>query len=72
MFTKIILTTMVGTGLIGGSAAAGFVPTKVELAAGPVRIEAGDGQLFGARFDDHSPLSLTIALANERRLQIKF
>ncbi len=72
MFTKIILTAMIGTGLIGGSAAAGFVPTNMEFAAGPVRIQAGDGQLINARFDEHSPISLTIALKNERRLQIKF
>ncbi len=72
MFTKIIITGMVGTGLISGGAVTGFTPTKMELAAGPVRIEAGAGKFIQAHLDAHSPISLTIALKNKRHLQIKF
>ena len=50
MFTKIIITGMVGTGLISGGAVTGFTPTKMELAAGPVRIEAGAGKVHSGPF----------------------
>jgi len=71
MFSKIIITAMLGTGLISASAFTGLTPTKLELAAGPVRIEAGNGKMIGARLDAQSPFTLTIALKNDRHIQIK-
>ncbi len=72
MFSKILITTLLGSSLIGGGAATGFVPTSAILAAGPIRVESGGDKMITAYFAAHSPLKLTINLKDEKRLQIKF
>ena len=76
MFTKIILISVLGTGAVGGAVgtgtATGYTPSGIEFAAGPVRIEAGNGKNFSAHMAAHSPLTLTINLKDERQLQVKF
>lgn len=72
MFSKIILVSIFGTGLVGGGAATGIAPTGLELAAGPVRIESGNGKIVSAKLTSHSPFALTINLKGDQRLHIKF
>lgn len=76
MFTKLLIIAAVGTGALGTSAAtgvaSGIVPTGVEFAAGPVRVEAGNGNFLSAHMAEHASLKLTIKLQDNRRLQVKF
>ena len=77
MFTKLFLigalgTGILGTGALGTGAATGISPTGMEFAAGPVRIEAGNGKFVSAHMAEHTPLTLTVNLQGERRLHIKF
>ena len=77
MFSKLFLiaaigTGAVGTGAIGTGAVAGIAPTGVEFAAGPVRIEAGNGKFITAQLAEHTSLRLTLVLKDDRQLQIKF
>ena len=76
MFTKIILISVLGTGALGGVVGTGtvtsYTPSGVEFAAGPVRIEAGNGKTFSAHMAAHSPLTLTIKLKDKRQLHVKF
>ena len=72
MFTKLLLIGAVGTGALGTGAATGITPTGMEFAAGPVRIEAGNGKFVSAHMAEHIPLTLTVNLQGERRLHIKF
>jgi len=72
MFTKLFLIAAVGTGALGTGAATGMAPTGVEFAAGPVRVEVGNGNFLSAHMTQHTSLRLTINLQGERHLQIKF
>ena len=72
MFSKIIIASLIGTGAIGTGAANGINPAGIELAAGTVRIESGNGKVVSARLDQHSPFALTIKLKDDRRFTIKF
>ena len=82
MFTKIFLigalgtgilgTGAVGTGVVGTNNINGITPASIELAAGPVRISSGNGTFFNVQMASHTPLTLTVNLRSERRLQIKF
>ncbi|PHS76501.1 MAG: hypothetical protein COB56_06600 [Robiginitomaculum sp.] len=72
MFTKLFLIAAVGTGALGTGAATGFTPTGVEFAAGPVRVEAGNGNFLTAHMAEHTSLTLTINLQDDRKLQLKF
>ncbi len=72
MFTKLFLIAAVGTGALGTGAATGFAPTSVEFAAGPVRVEAGNGNFISAHMAEHTSLTLIINLQDERKLQLKF
>lgn len=72
MFSKAILIGALSTGLVGGTAATGITPTGLELAAGPVRIESGNGKIVSAKLTSHSPFALTINLKGDQRLHIKF
>lgn len=77
MFTKLFLiavitTGIMGTGALGTGAATGFTPTGVEFAAGPIRVEAGNGNFIAAHMAEHTSLTLTISLQDERQLQVKF
>lgn len=72
MFTKLILISALGTGALGTGAASGITPTGLEFAAGPVRIETGNGKLVSAHMAEHTPLTLTVNLEGDRKLQIKF
>lgn len=72
MFTKLFLIAAVGTGALGTGAATGFIPTGVEFAAGPVRVEAGNGNFLTAHMAEHTSLTLTINLQDDRKLQLKF
>lgn len=71
MLSKIVLVGLFGTSLVGGGAATGITPTGVELAAGPIRIESGNGKIVSARFADQSAMSFTINLTGEQHIQIK-
>jgi len=72
VFTKLFLIAAVGTGALGTGAATGITPTGVEFAAGPVRVEAGNGNFIAAHMAEHTSLTLTINLQDERKLQLKF
>ncbi len=82
MFTKLILigvattgimgTGALGTGALGTGAASGITPTGIEFAAGPIRIEAGNGKFISAHMAQHTSLTLTVNLQGDRKLQIKF
>ena len=72
MFSKVILAGIFGTSLVGGGAVSGIAPTGLELAAGPVRIESGNGKIVSAKLTSHSPFALTIKLKGDQRLHIKF
>ena len=76
MFTKLFLIAAVGTGALGTGAAtgavSGIIPTGIEFAAGPVRVEAGNGNFLSAHMAEHTSLRLTINLQDDRRLQVKF
>ncbi len=71
MISKLILTGLVSTGVIGGAAAGGMVPTSLEIAAGPVRIESGEGNPLQARMANQSRSGLIISLKNGRRIIIR-
>ena len=71
MFSKLILAGLLGTGLIGTSAVTGASPKSIEFAAGPIRLESGNGALIKANMAQHAPLGLTIKLKNNRQLQIR-
>ncbi len=72
MFTKLFLIGVLGTGALGTGAANGITPTGLEFAAGPVRIETGNGKFVSAHMAKHTPLTLTVNLEGDRKLQIKF
>ena len=72
MLSKLVLVGLFGTSLVGGGAATGIAPTGVELAAGPVRIESGNGKIIAARLTGESAAALTISLKGDQRLHIKF
>jgi len=72
MFSKIVLIGALSTGVIGGGAVTGITPTGLELAAGPVRIESGNGKIISAKLTSHAPFTLTINLKGDQRLHIKF
>lgn len=72
MISKAIIIGLFSTGLIGTGAISSVVPISIELAAGPVRIESGNGKVLSAYLDTHSPPALTIALKGDRSLKIKF
>ncbi|PHR60210.1 MAG: hypothetical protein COA43_07890 [Robiginitomaculum sp.] len=71
MIGKAIIISVMGTGLLGTGASVG-TPTGIEIAAGPLHIESGNGKIFNARFDNGSGISLTITLKDERNLILKF
>jgi len=72
VFTKLFLIAAVGTGALGTGAATGITPTGLEFAAGPVRVEAGNGNFISAHMAEHTSLMLTINLQDDRKLQLKF
>jgi hypothetical protein len=72
VFTKLFFIAAVGTGALGTGAATGITPTGVEFAAGPVRVEAGNGNFLTAHMAEHTSLTLTIILQDDRQLQVKF
>ena len=77
MFSKLLITSVLGTTLIGGGAATGLapdtaLPSALEFAAGPLRVETGGGQAIQAHMASHSRLTLTMKLGAHTRLQIKF
>ena len=72
MFTKLFLIAAVGTGALGTGATTGITPTGLEFAAGPVRVEAGNGNFISAHMAEHTSLMLTINLQDDRKLQLKF
>lgn len=72
MRSKITINTLVGTGLVGTGAMIAAALQGVELAAGPVRFESGNGKIVDARLAAHAPLSLTIQLSDARRINITF
>ena len=72
MFSKVILVGLFSTSVVGGGAVTGIAPTGLELAAGPVRIESGNGKIISARLTDKSAVALTINLKDDRRIHIKF
>ncbi|PHS38654.1 MAG: hypothetical protein COA91_07765 [Robiginitomaculum sp.] len=82
MFSKLILISIIGTGALGtGALGTGMIdtnttsriaPSGFEFAAGPVRIESGNGKFLQAHMAEHSPLSLTIKLQNGGQLRVKF
>ncbi len=72
MFTKIFLISAISTGALGTGVATGITPTGIEFAAGPIRVEAGNGKFIKAHMAEHTPLTLTVNLQGERRLLIKF
>lgn len=71
MIGKTVLLTLMGTGIIGTGASVS-APVGVELAAGPVRIESGNGHIFHAKIEKSTSLALTISLKDDRNLIIKF
>ncbi len=72
MFMKFLLICAISTGALGTSVAAGITPTGIEFAAGPIRVEAGNGNLFTAHMAGHTPLTLTINLHDQHQVLIKF
>jgi len=72
VFTKLFLIAAVGTGALGTGAATGIVPSSVEFAAGPIRVEAGNGNFLSAHMAEHTSLRFTVNFQGERHLQIKF
>ncbi len=72
MFTKLTISLLATTGLISTTALTGMVPTGAELAAGPVRIEAGNGHIAQAYLSKHSPFHLRLDLKNHQSLIIEF
>ena len=72
MLSKLILVGLFGTSVVGGGAATGITPTGVELAAGQVRIESGNGKIFNARLTAESSVALTINLKNDQSIHFKF
>jgi len=76
MLSKLILisalgTGALGTGVVGTGSASGIAPSGFEFAAGPVRLESGNGKFFEAHMAEHSPFSLTIKLRSGGQVQIK-
>ena len=72
MLSKLIIISLFGTGVVGTSAVSGMTPIGMEFAAGPIRIESGNGNGFNAHLDTHAPLSLKIDLKDQRSLTINF
>lgn len=72
MFSKIIIASLIGTGAIGTSTVTTAAPTGIEIAAGTVRIESGNGKIVSAHLGQHSPFALTVNLQDGRKLTIKF
>jgi len=72
MISKLLLTGLVSTGVIGGAAAGGLTPTSLEIAAGPVRIESSEGNPLQARMANQSRSGLIVKLQNGRRIIIRF
>ena len=72
MFTKLLLISVLGTGALGTGAVTGYTPSGIEFAAGPVRVEAGNGKVFSAHMAAHTPFTLTVKLQDDRKLQVKF
>ncbi|PHR93548.1 MAG: hypothetical protein COA69_02600 [Robiginitomaculum sp.] len=72
MISKAIIIGLFSTGLVGTGAASAMSPIGIELMAGPVRIETGNGKMLSAHLDVHSQPALVIALKGERSLKIKF
>ena len=72
MFTKLTIGFLATTGLISTTALTGMVPTSAELAAGPIRIEVGNGHIVQAHMSRHSPFQIQLFLKNEQALTIKF
>ena len=73
MFTKIIIAGIIGTtGLVGTGSTNNIAPTGMELTAGPLHIESGNGKGFTANFDQPAPVSFTVHLPDNKKLQIKF
>lgn len=72
MFSKIVLIGALSTGVVGGGAVTGITPTGLELAAGPVRIESGNGKIISAKLTTPTAFVVTINLKDDQRLHIKF
>jgi len=72
VFTKLLLIGALGTGAVGTGAATGYAPSSIEFAAGPVRVEAGNGKILSAHMAAHTPFTLTVKLQSDRKLQVKF
>ncbi len=70
MFIKIIMAGVLTTGVIGTTTVSGAAPTGIEFAAGPMRVEIGNGKAF-AHMADHAPMALTIKLRGGGQLHIK-
>ena len=72
MLTKLLIASALGTSAVGTGVATGMTPTGIELAAGPMRIETGNGHVVSARLAEHMPFSLTINLQGDTKLCVKF
>ena len=72
MLSKIAIISLLGTGAVSTSSAAGLSPTGIEVTAGPIRMESGNGKIFTAQLQNPSETSLTIGLKDGRKLIIKF
>lgn len=76
MFSKAIIIGLCSTGVISTTAITGaatnMVPVSIEMAAGPVRIESGNGKIFSAHLEQTSKTALVIELKDDRRLRINF
>lgn len=70
MITKSIIIAALSVGTVGGGGIA-LQPTGLELAAGPVRIDANGETGFSASMDSASENRLTIVLKNDTRLTLK-
>ncbi len=72
MFTKITIGVLATSGIISTTALTGMTPTHIELAAGPVRIETGEGHIAHVYLAKHSPFNLSIQLKNDRIIKVQF
>ncbi len=72
MLTKILIIATLGTAVLGSTNAGFNVPKAIEISAGALRIQCGDGHALNARIAEPTSLRMRFIFEGGRILELKF
>lgn len=71
MLTKTIISALIATGFIGAFSISVPLPLGIDVTAGPIKLEAGNGKIIKASLAQHSPFVISIIRGKDKVLSIK-